>query len=435
MRGLADRLTVPVLILIVVLFPFVAFQFFDAIPQLGDLQELPSGGAHFEASRLPLTKQEISAITPSSPWIANVQILDFDKDNRLDVVACDVRFNRIVLHRQSDQGWSEKVLGEDLVAPAHATVVDLDQDGHSDVVVSILGNIRPDDSVIGKVVLLRNTGTGFEQQILLDDVRRVADVQAGDLDQDGDIDLVVAVFGYARGEILWLENRGGLKFRDHLLFAAPGTIHVPLADYDNDGDLDIAAVVSQDDEEVWGFENLGRGEFQRHRLFASSNFDLGTAGLVKADLDQDGDTDLILPVGDNLEDIHAYPQPYHGCFWLENKGQWQFESHRIAHLGGTYAAATGDLDADKDLDVVLVSMTNDWDRPGHASVVWLENDGHQKFSTWQIDDRPTQLVTVACGDLNGDGRDDIVAGGLHLARPFRPVAGVTGWLSSGGLKP
>lgn len=162
---------------------------------------------------------------------------------------------------------------------------------------------------------------------------------------------------------------------------------------------------------------------------AWENFDLGSAGLVLSDLDQDGDQDLILPVGDNLEDIHSYPQPYHGCFWLENRGAWNFVKHRIAHFGGTYAAAVGDLDGDRDQDVVLVSMFNDWDRKGHASVVWLENDGRQNFTTWQIADHPTHLVTVACGDLNGDGRDDIVAGGLHLVPPFQGFEGLSAWMS------
>ena len=111
-------------------------------------------------------------------------------------------------------------------------------DGDRDVVVSILGNIYPDDRVIGKVVLLENVGnsggTGpFKQHVIFDDVRRVADVQVGDLDGDKDMDMVVAVFGYRRGNIYWLENHGDHKFEEHELLYAAGTIHVPLADYDS----------------------------------------------------------------------------------------------------------------------------------------------------------------------------------------------------------
>ncbi len=89
-----------------------------------------------------------------------------------------------------------------------------------------------------------------------------------------------------------------------------------------------------------GFDNDGKGNFTPRLLFESLNYDLGSAGLVKTDLDGDGDLDLLLPAGDNLEDSQSYPQPYHGCFWLENNAvgtkptPWAFTSHRISNLGG-----------------------------------------------------------------------------------------------------
>jgi hypothetical protein len=312
--------------------------------------------------------------------------------------------------------------------PAHATVVDLDQDGDRDVIVSLLGDILPNDGVIGRLIWLERTPEGYRRHVLLDDVRRVADCQPADFDGDGDLDLAVAVFGYARGQILWLENRGNGKFIEHELLSAPGTIHVPVADYDGDGDLDIAAIVSQDEEELWGFENLGGGRFQPRRLWFTINFDLGSAGLIRDDLDGDGDVDLILPVGDNLEVMYSFPQEYHGCLWFENEGDWKFTSHRIARFSGTYAAGVGDFDSDGDRDVVLVSMFNNWDRHDNASVVWLENDGRQQFTTWQIDSQPTHRITVAVGDLDGDGRDDILTGGLHSLGPFDRTGGITAWL-------
>ena len=156
---------------------------------------------------------------------------------------------------------------------------------------------------------------------------------------------------------------------------------------------------------------------------------------MQTDLDGDGDPDLLWPLGDNLEYHYTYPQPYHGCIWLENVGDWKFVSHRIASFGGAYAAAAGDLDADGDQDVVLVSLFNDWHKPGHASIVWLENDGQQNFSIWQIAEKPTHLVTVACGDLDNDGRDDIVAGGLHVTSPYTNLGRITKWTSRQEVAP
>ncbi len=167
----------------------------------------------------------------------------------------------------------------------------------------------------------------------------------------------------------------------------------------------------------------------------AGNFDVGSAGLVMADLNKDGRLDLLLPQGDNLEDPYTWPQPYHGCVWLENLGNWQFRPKQIANFGGTYAAAVGDIDRDGDLDVVLISMTNDWGDLSHPSVVWLENDGHQNFTPHTVDSFPAGLVTVACGDLNGDGEADIVAGGLSLPPNIEyRVQRVTAWLSQPSRK-
>lgn len=427
------RTRIGLLVASVLLTPVLTVYCLSRLPPGRHLAQPFTGGSSFSPSAVPFIRSSVGPAFRGLPQICNVQMVELDGDGRTALLVCDAARNAVLAYRRrSDGSWDEAVIAGDLMAPAHATVVDIDKDGDRDIVVSVLGNIEPDDGVIGKLVLLERDGETYAPRVILDDVRRVADAQSADFDGDGDIDLAVAVFGYNRGQVLYLENAGEAGFVAHELHSAPGTIHVPVADYDGDGDPDIAAIVSQDDEELWGFENLGEGKFQSRRLYYTHNFDLGSAGLVQGDLDGDGDADLILPVGDNLEDLDAYPQPYHGCLWFENLGGWKFEPRPLATFGGTYAASVYDLDQDGDRDVVLVSMCNDWRRQTHGSLVWLENDGKQQFHPWQIDNTPSHLVTVDCGDIDGDGRPDIVAGGLHIRPPFDRLGRVTLWTAQGG---
>jgi hypothetical protein len=426
-----------IMLLLVPAIPLATWLGLPLLPPLRTLEE-PAAllGSRFARSPLPFERQEIGPAPRHRPLISHVQILDFDGDGQSDILACDVRAQCVVLVSRDNQGaWQERTLASQLDAPAHATVIDLDRDGDLDLIISLLGDILPNDDAVGRLFWYENTPRGFERRVLLDGVRRVADCQAADFDGDEDLDLAVAVFGYARGQVLWLENAGGGNFRERELLSAPGTIHVPVADYDNDGDPDIAAIVSQEEEELWAFENNGGGKFTPRRLWYTVNFDIGSAGLVQDDLDQDGDSDLILPMGDNLEIAHSFPQSYHGCLWFENRGSWRFAERRIAQFGGTYAAAVADLDGDQDKDVVLVSMINNWQSATNASVVWLENDGRQGFHTWQIDTHPTHRITVAVGDLNGDGRADILTGGMHLVAPFDRLGRLTAWMNRGHRAP
>jgi hypothetical protein len=389
----------------------------------------------FPPSTLRLTRTTLGRAPQGKPLITNVQIVDLDRDGIPDVLVCDAVLNRVVWYRQAPRGvWEERILGDiDLPAPCHVSAVDLNGDGRLDLVVAGLGSVYPTDDPVGKVLWLENTGDQqFKTHVLLDDLRRVADVQAGDLNGDGLPDLVVAEFGYDRGRVLWLENKGGGRFRDHELFAVPGAIHVPIVDLDGDGKPDIVTVLAQDEEEVVAFENRSGGEFRRRSLYAQVNFDFGSSGLFVTDLNGDGKPDLLLTGGDNLEITYNAAQPWHGCILLENKGNWKFERRRIATVPGVYAAGVGDLNGDGHPDVVLVSMFNDWQRKGSASVVWLENDGRGNFTPRQIADFPSHLATVAVGDLDGDGRADIVAGSLHVLGPFDRLGRVTLWTSGQG---
>jgi hypothetical protein len=369
------------------------------------------------------------------PLISNVVAADLDKDGLMDIIVCDCKSNSVNWIRQFPKGvFTETVLADGLNAPAHAQVIDFDGDGDNDILVAVLGLLFPSNDKIGSVVILENDGKNhFIKHVVVDKIARVSDVRAGDLDGDGDLDLAVAQFGYDDGETRWIENLGNWQFKSHILQNLSGPINVIIDDMDKDGDLDIISLVSQEWEEIYGFINDGKGHFTSKLLYGSSNEDFGSSGIYVCDLDKDGDDDILYTNGDAFDYIPPQGRPWHGIQWLENKGNWNFEFHRICDFIGAYNARPVDIDNDGDLDIFCVSAFNLWDKPESQSFIWLENIGNMKFVLHNIASSPTHILTLESADFNNDGLTDFVTGDMHAYPPYDRMGRITLWMNNGKL--
>lgn len=377
-----------------------------------------------------LTPRGIGDPPTPPPRISNVCLVDLDKDGLMDVVVCDALTDRVTWIRQSPRDVYTEVALAMVRAPAHVCAVDMDRDGDLDLLVASMGMLFPNNDKIGSVVILENDGKQqFTARVVAEKIARVTDVRAGDLDGDGDLDLAVGQFGYDDGEIRWMENLGGWQFKSHKLLGLSGTIHTPAADMDGDGDLDIVAIVSQEWEEIYVFENEGKGHFTTRLAWGSSNEDFGSSGIDLVDLDRDGDLDVLYTNGDAFDYIPPRARPWHGVQWLENKGGLKFVMHRLGDFPGAYSARAADVDGDGDLDVVVVSGFNFWERPDAQSMMWFENDGRMGFRPHDLANGPTHLITLEAADMNGDGKADFVTGGMHTYAPFDRMGRVTLWIN------
>src|SRR5205823_6196703 len=204
------------------------------------------------------------------------------------------------------------------------------------------------------------------------------DAAAGDFDGDGRVDLVVVA---ADGRARLFHNLGQGRFED--VTAASGLAAVKragavtVADYDNDGFLDLF-LTSLDGTDPALYHNRGDGTFERDARTGALRRTLsGVAGLDAAffDFDNDGRLDLIV-VGKPLVPPRLTPgrRPGafqgRGVFLFRNDATRGFEDYSSIlpdSLRAGRAVAVADIDQDGDLDLIVAG----WD--GRPRV--LRNDG------------------------------------------------------------
>jgi hypothetical protein len=346
-----------------------------------------------------------------------------------------MRSGQVSVFRPYDARPTWRVLAR-LPVPAHAEVVDLDGDGHLDVIVACLGSFYPTDSRTGSVVWLRGSADGtFTAIPLLEDVGRVADVQAADFNGDGKLDLVVAVFGWRKsGEVLYLENRtkdwSKPAFVPHVVDQRHGAIHVPVCDLNGDGKPDFVALISQEHETIVAFLNEGGGRFRKETIYTAPHPAFGSSGIQLVDLNGDGRLDVLYTNGDSMDS--DYLKPYHGVHWLENRGTFPFVPHTLTTMPGVMRAVAADLDGDGLLDVVAVSWLPRHVFPQRAklgldAVILLRQTAPGQFARYWLENGSCDHSTCAVGDLMGDGRLHLVMGNFYFRDPPPQAAAITIW--------
>ena len=368
---------------------------------------------------------------PPAPAVANVELLDVVGDPRPELVVCDMRHGMVLLGKPYDPSAGLTLIAQ-VPHPDHATLVDLDRDGLEDLLIADLGEFFPWDHGKGGFVWLRGQADGTFQKFAIGGLPRVADVEAADFDGDGDLDLVVAAFGYRQtGQILVLENRtttwSSPVFAPHTIDARPGGIHVPVADLNGDGKPDFVGLLAQEHEQVVAYLNAGGLTFSPQTIYAAPHPNWGSSGIELVDLDGDGDLDVLYAHGDTMDD--SLLKPYHGVQWLENRGQYPFTPHTLASLPGAHRARAIDLDGDGDLDVVASAFVADAggaDVSTFVSIAWLEQVKRGVFERRTLELGAPRHPTLALGDINGDRKADIVVGNMAAAGPVE--AWVELWL-------
>ena len=197
------------------------------------------------------------------------------------------------------------------------------------------------------------------------------------------------------------------------LFNGPGARVAHVVDLDQDGKQDIVALLSQGDEKIIWFKNLGKGVFDP-RLLARFLPIYGSSYLDIADMNQDGKLDLIHSAGDNYDYSYAL-KGYHGVRIMLNQGNEYFVEKKFLPLHGAGKVLVEDFDQDGKPDLACTSYFPDYSQKPLGGFVVFKNLGNLKFSAhaFPLGDKANWLL-MDKGDVDQDGDCDIILGACSI---------------------
>lgn len=321
-------------------------------------------------------------------------------------------------------------LGDGTLAPAvlydagaevaDLALADLDGDDDLDVVVASQGTYLDDKHVD----LFLNDGNGVLSRTSLEAGADPASVALADLDDDGDVDVVVTNTGVRDGEPPSLSGLGVLLNEGDATFAPEvrypvgrQTYALALADADGDGVLDAIATNHDFEASPSDFLSVltgnGDGTFDLdpapQPLDRSVVGSWGWASIDAGDLDGDGAVDLV--VGGTSSQHDAV---------LLGDGTGDFGPPTTYDVFGAVSVTLADVDADDDLDVLSVGGGGGVS----GSFTVQRNTGDGTLAAPERGTTSNNPLGLAVADLDRDGRLDLVVanrdtatGTTHLQRP------------------
>lgn len=272
---------------------------------------------------------------------------DIDQDGDLDLVSSsagaydsDVSWYENLGPSAAQRFGPQRVVTADTDFPQSVTVADVDGDGDGDLLTAVYGR--------NEIVWFENEdGRGrFGTARFIARLPGVGTMTVGDFDGDGDLDVAGASSYYGFSEVSWYENldgKGTFQLPKTITASIPSVMTIQAVDVDQDRDLDLMLSAPGRQAIAW-FENRGRGVFLTAGNVILSPFEVDS--FAAGDLNGDGAIDIAF--GTRQLDTVG---------WLQNAPTENWPSRIVSEVGadGVTSLDTGDLDRDGDLDVVATS--------------------------------------------------------------------------------
>ncbi|MCC6603783.1 MAG: VCBS repeat-containing protein [Anaerolineae bacterium] len=245
------------------------------------------------------------AISINADGASSVFAGDIDGDGNVDVVSVSDKDNKLAWYENAgSEGagtvWNENIISTELVSAKSVYAGDIDNDQDLDIVVASfsLDKISWFENPL-PLETPTNSNAVWIEHVISTDADKVWSVFVADIDSDSHLDILSA--SVADGKVAWYRNDGVGGFIEQAVSASSGgqfdgAISVYAKDLDNDGDLDILSASAIDSVVAW-YENLdGKGYFSEQRIVSpdsEGNTSDGARSVFAGDLDGDGANDIL----------------------------------------------------------------------------------------------------------------------------------------------
>ncbi|MCE7042597.1 VCBS repeat-containing protein [Dyadobacter sp. CY312] len=289
-----------------------------------------------------------------------------------EMKALDIPSGNVMLVDES--GKSTSTIASNLIRPIQTVAADFDKDGLTDYVTSSFGHNK------GGLFLMKQKADKSFKTLPIREVAGATQSITGDFNADGWMDIMTL---FAHGdEGIWLftnNKKGGFDQKNILRFPPVyGSSSFQMADVNKDGNPDIIYTAGDNSDYsrilkpyhgIYIFTNSGNMSFKQSYFYPVN----GATKVIAADFDLDGDIDLAsIAFFADLKN-----NPAEGFIYFENKNSSQnktlsFTPHAapVNQNGRWICMDVNDVDGDGDIDIVLGNYSKGFLNEDHFTPNW-----------------------------------------------------------------
>jgi hypothetical protein len=262
------------------------------------------------------------------------------------------------------------------------------------------------------LILYGTTGSVYGQwtpHIIEENAGQVSYIEAYDIDNDGDMDLIVPK--ESAGEVVFYENLNNDSWKKQILDNGAGPAWVEIADLNNDGKMDLIIAFYNADLVAW-YKNDGSNPIEWRKDTIDNSYD-GPMTVEASDINGDGQLDVVCRIYNSGETV-----------WYENNLPNGWTNHLIhPNMPINGSLQVGDMNDDNKPDVLRSYEI------GNKVVLFRNNLPDENWSEITIDGNLPHNRCSRFGDIDNDGDLDIAATAQGLGPNDLDVA----WYENDGL--